>query len=189
MVGNRVLIDPGHSEKHTGARGKAAWVQEEDLNRYQAERLATELALLGISADIIDPIDDDLWSIGKKANGYAAFVSLHLNAFNGHDHYTCAMVHPKWQPPTSKSARVAGMWAEAVAAAVGNHCFAGSSGYPKGVMVAGLSVLSGAATTDCPIFFLSEAFFVDAYDSNITCRAKILAAMKVGAKVLADVLT
>ena len=184
----RILIDPGHSERRTGARGKNSSVQEEDLNRYQAERLATELALLGYSADIIDPIEDDLWAIGKSAQGYAAFVSLHLNAYNGKDHYTCAMVHTKYQSAESQSAQIASGWAKAISAAIKNPCFSGSAGYPEGVMARGLSVLSGAAATDCPIAFLSEAFFVDAYDSNVVCRDKIMTAMKAGARVLADVL-
>jgi N-acetylmuramoyl-L-alanine amidase len=188
-MNKRILIDPGHSERRTGARGKNSSVQEEDLNRYQAERLAVELALLGFAADIIDPLDDDLWAIGKAAQGYAAFVSLHLNAYNGKDHYTCAMVHQKYKSGASKSAQAASAWAKAISAAIKNPCFCGSAGYPEGVMARGLSVLSGAADTDCPIAFLSEAFFVDAYDSNLTCRDKIMTAMKAGAKALADMLS
>jgi N-acetylmuramoyl-L-alanine amidase len=180
----KVLLDPGHSEKHPGARGKNANVQEEDLNRLQAETLKVELEKYGVLVDIFDPIDDDLWLVGKKAQGYDAFVSLHLNAAIGKDVYSCAMVHPKYQSSIHKGTIVASEWAQEVAKALDMPVFSGTKGYPKGVYATGLSVLSGAANTNCPIFFLSEAFFVDAYNDYEICKKKAEMAMKAGAKVL-----
>lgn len=187
-TGKRVLLDPGHSEQKPGARGKNPSVQEEDLNRFQAQVLQKELADLGVKADIYDPLDDDLFAIGQKANGYDAFVSLHLNAFKQREFYSCAMCHPGKQKPSSKSAQVASQWAQAIAKEIGNPCFSGSEGWPKGVMATGLSVLSGAATTNCPIFFLSEAEFIDDETSDGPIKERLTRAMKVGAKVLRDAL-
>lgn len=187
-TGKRVLIDPGHSENQPGARGKNPSVQEEDLNRFQAAELKARLAELGIAADIYDPLSDDLFAIGQKANGYDAFVSLHLNAFKGQEFYTCAMVHPGKVSPTSKSAQVASKWAQEVAKSIGNPIFGGTQGWPKGVMATGLSVLSGAATTNCPIFFLSEAEFIDDETSEGPLKERLKKAMAAGAKVLLDAL-
>lgn len=181
----KVLIDPGHSDKHPGARGKNPAVKEEVLNRYQAQLLKEELEKLGISATIYDPIDDDLDAIGLKAQGYDAFVSLHLNAFNGKEHYTCAMVHPEFQKPSSLSVKVASEWAQAIAEAIGNPCFRGTEGYPKGVYATGLKVLRAAAKTDCPIFFLSEAEFIDDETEETAIRERLKKAMAAGARVLA----
>lgn len=181
-----VLLDPGHSERHPGARGKNPSVQEEDLNRFQAECLKQALAAVNIEAQIIDPIDDDLLAIGRAAKGFDAFVSLHLNAFSGREHYTCAMVHPTFSGPQSASSRCAAAWAAAVANAIGNPLFGGSRGYPKGVYATGLSVLRGAAEAKCPIAFLSEAEFIDDEYSNEPIMKRIEIAMTAGAKALAS---
>ena len=187
-TGKRVRLDPGHSEKHVGARGKNSSVQEEDLNRFQAQCLKEELAKYGITADIDDPLDDDLWEIGKGAHGYDAFVSLHLNAFKKKEFYTTAMCHSRLQSPNSKSAKVASEWAIATATAIGNPIFSGTKGWPTGVMATGLSVLNGAANTNCPIAFLSELEFIDDETENGPIMERIRKGMKAGAKVLAEAL-
>jgi N-acetylmuramoyl-L-alanine amidase len=187
-TGKRVLLDPGHSESHTGARGKNSSVQEEDLNRFQAELMKAELALLGVQADIIDPLDDDLFAIGAASKGYDAFLSLHLNAYANKEFYTCTMCHPSRQTPGSKSAKVASEFAQAVAAAIGNPCFSGTAGWPKGVMATGLSVLSGAASVNCPIFFLSELEFIDDETTDAGIKERIKKGIKAGAAVLAKAL-
>lgn len=186
--GKRVLLDPGHCEARVGARGKNSTVQEEDLNRFQAEVLKAELVALGVQVDIYDPDVDDLISIGKKAQGYDAFVSLHLNAYDGREHYTCAMCHATLQSASSKSAKVASAWTQAVAKSIGNPCFDGSSGWPKGVMAAGLSVLNGASQTNCPVFFLSELEFCDDETSPDAIKQRIRTGLKSGAKVLAEMI-
>lgn len=183
-----VGIDPGHSEKHPGARGKNSSVQEEDLNRFQAKLFADFLWERGIASEIIDPLDDDLWEIGSQAGKYAAFVSLHLNAFKQREYYGCTMCHPRFQKPTDLSARVASEWAIAVSEAVGTPVFSGSAGWPRGVMAVGLTVLNAAAQTGCPIFFLSEAEFVDDETSVEPIKKRLELGMKAGAAVLAKFL-
>lgn len=188
VTGKRGLIDPGHSEAEPGARGKNSSVQEEDLNRYQAQVLQEELKKLGIETDIYDPSNDDIYSIGLKAQGYDFFVSLHLNAFDGREHYTCAMCHSSKQKPTSKSAYAASAFAQSVATAIGNPCFAGTPGWPKGVMAVGLSVLNGASQTNCPIAFLSELEFCDDESSPEAIKERIRTGLAAGAKALVGAL-
>jgi N-acetylmuramoyl-L-alanine amidase len=80
----RLLLDPGHSEKHTGARSNDKTVEEEDLNRLQAAVVKQELEATGrFECTIFDPLDDNLSQIGQKAKDYDAFISIHLNAFSG----------------------------------------------------------------------------------------------------------
>jgi hypothetical protein len=180
-----VLIDPGHSESEPGARGKNPSVQEENLNRFQAEVLKKELAALGVSADIHDPLTDDLHAIGMQAKDYKAFISLHLNAYSGKEHYTCAMCNKNRQTPSSASAKLASEWAQATAKAIGNKIFGGTEGWPVGVMAAGLGVLSGAADSGVPLFFLSELEFVDDETEEGPIKARIEKGIKAGAAVLA----
>lgn len=178
----RILLDPGHSEIRKGARGLNGDVQEEDLNRYQAEVLQAELQNYGFTADIYDPEGDDLTAIGAKAVGYDMFISLHLNAYSKKQHYTCAMVHA--QVAKKDSIKVASQWATEISKAIPVKLFGGTEGMPQGVMAAGLSVLRAAEGTNCPVCFLSEAFFVDAMDSTEKCEEWIRLSMAAGAKVV-----
>lgn len=182
----KVLIDPGHSNSEPGARGKNPSITEEEMNRYQAICLKKELEKYGILVTIFDPEVDDIYLIGQKSKGYDAFVSLHLNAFDGKEHYTCAMVSPKWMAPDSKSAKVASLWASAISKTISNPLFAGSPGYPEGVMAAALGVLSGAASVGCPVAFLSEMEFIDDETNIEQLKVHIEKAMAAGAKVLSE---
>jgi N-acetylmuramoyl-L-alanine amidase len=182
----RVLIDPGHSEKEPGARGLNSGVQEEDMNRFQAQILKRELARYGILGDIVDPEVDDLYAIGQKAKGYDAFQSLHLNAYKNKEFYTCVMVHPKYDGPASASAKFASQAAIVMSAATGNPLFSGTAGYPKGVMAVGLSVLSGAVSVGVPLRCLSEAEFIDDESGVDALKVRLEKYMVALAKVYAN---
>jgi len=182
----RILLDPGHSKRLPGATGKSSLVREEVLNMYQAQCLKMYLEVLGHTCDIYDPQEDDLYEIGSRARGYDMFISLHLNACDGREHYTCAMVHKKYSKIAS--AEFASKWAIKMAEAIGNPVFSGSPGYPKGVMAAGLGVLNGAENSGCPICILSELEFMDDETSDGPIKARIEKAMQAGAKLIADVL-
>jgi hypothetical protein len=161
-------------------------VQEEDLNRFQAQVMKEELEKLGIASDIYDPLEDDLYEIGSKAKGYDFFLSLHLNASKGKEFYTCAMVHSKYAKKAS--IYVASKFAIETAKAIGNNVFSGTVGYPRGVMAAGLSVLNAAERSGCPCCILSELEFVDDEISNEPIKERIKKGMKAGAKVIYDYL-
>lgn len=180
----RVLIDPGHSERRTGARNTVQHIEEEDCNRIQAKWLTKALATHGIQATIYDPVDDDLLDIGRHAKGYDAFISLHLNAAtNPAAQYTCTLCHSKYQKPTDLSAKVASEWAVAVGKALSIPVYKGSPLWPTGVMAVPLAVLNAATLTNCPICFLSEAFFItgeiDKKDVEDKCKVAMIAAGEV----------
>jgi N-acetylmuramoyl-L-alanine amidase len=80
----RILLDPGHSEQKVGARGNDPKVEEEDLNRLEAETIKANLGA-HVEADIWDPLVDDLVAIGKKAADYDAFISCHKNKYAGNE--------------------------------------------------------------------------------------------------------
>jgi len=185
-TGKKVLLDPGHSDKKPGARGKNPAIKEEVLNRYQAQLLKKNLEDLGIRADIIDPPDDNLYQIGLSSRGYDAFISLHLNSFSGKEHYTCTMCHAIKQSPNSKSAKVASKAAQAIAKSINNKLFSGTKNWPVGVMAASLGVLSGAVDARCPVAILTEAEFIDDEVEETGIRARLVKAMQALAKVIAE---
>jgi N-acetylmuramoyl-L-alanine amidase len=159
LAGKFVVIDPGHSEKKPGARGKNG-VEEEDLNRLQANVVAGLLRDKGAKVEIVDPEADDLIEIGKRACASDMFLSLHHNAFDSKQHYVCVMVHKRLA--SSVSRRFASICAEAISKKLGLPLFQSAAGLP-GVMEAGLSVLNSAETSNpsgpC---VLVESYFVDA---------------------------
>jgi N-acetylmuramoyl-L-alanine amidase len=154
----KVLLNPGHYEKAQGASGKNKTIHEWDLNVFQANFLQKELIALGIETDIVNQTNSDLYAIGQKADGYNIFWSLHLNASDGQEHYGCTMVHNTKGSVLSK--KFGSLIALAMTGAIGSKCFQGTTTY-KGVMEAGLSVLSGAEDTSCEICILSELEFID----------------------------
>jgi N-acetylmuramoyl-L-alanine amidase len=80
----KVFLDPGHSEKRTGARSKDRTAEEEDLNRLQAETIKRDLEIGGkFQCTIFDPIADDLSEVGKAAKGHDMSVHIHHNCYDG----------------------------------------------------------------------------------------------------------
>lgn len=182
----KILIDPGHSESVRGASGKSSAVQEDVLNRFQAQCLKKYVEALGFRCDIYDTQEDDLYDIGSRAKDYDLFISLHLNACDGNEHYTCAMVHKKYAKIASTA--FASKWAKAMAAACGYKIFSGTEGYPVGVMAASLGVLNAAENSGCPIAMLSELEFMDDETSSEPIKTRIDKAMQAGAKLIAETL-
>jgi N-acetylmuramoyl-L-alanine amidase len=79
----KIFLDPGHSEKETGA-SSAKGAQEEDLNRLQAGLIKKGLEATGrFEVTIFDPENDDLYAIGAASKGYDMFISLHHNSYSG----------------------------------------------------------------------------------------------------------
>lgn len=183
MFMKNLLLSSGHSLITKGANNKNATYNEYDANVKQAFFMQKKLNILGIQGvDIYDPAQDDRFDIGKHAKGYKLFIDFHLNAFDGKDYYTSCKVDPRFTKPNDLAALIASDFAKAVAEALGNKVYE-TKGWPKGVMPGNLEVLSGAARVGCPAF-LSEAFFIDAYDSKIEIEQKCEVAMNAGAQIL-----
>lgn len=173
----KVLLDPGHSVEKPGAKGKNPEIKEENLNLFQAEVLRGYLTSLGITVHIVDDPKDDLASIGAKAKGYDMFISLHLNAANGKEHYTCAIVHDSVKP-SDLSASFACNWASVAAKAIGNKLYSGDKGYPQGVMAKKLKVLKAAMDAGCPVVFTSEIEFIDDETDIEALKARLTKALR-----------
>lgn len=162
-IGRKILVDPGHSEKKPGARGISSSVQEEDLNRLQAEVIKQLLEFQGYEVWVYDPQGDDLVEIGSRARDFDMFISLHHNAYDRDrvDEYTCCMVHQLYAKLQSRE--FATLVATKVADAINNPIYHG--GDLPGVYPARLAVLNAAEHSGCPgPCVLVESYFVDAYD-------------------------
>lgn len=177
-----ILIAPGHCQKTVGTLNKNKTITEYECNLLQAESLHVFLLKLGIKSDIADTSDDNLFRIGKLAEGYGALVVPHLNGFNGFANYCCVKVHIRRTTP--KNTTVASKAAVAMSRALGIPCYNGTSA--KGVMTGELKVLAVASTTSCPINILTEAFFLDYYSDIDIIHAKIQIAMKALALALKE---
>lgn len=168
LRGKIIVLDPGHSEASTGAKGFAPdYPQEEDMNRLQAQIIARRLTDVGAKVKIYDPIKDDLADIGRQAKGADMFISIHLNAYNanGFDEYAAVMVHRDLK--RTADIKFAEMCALKIAKSLQHRIFKGHMpAMPQGVYQAGLGVLRAAIGTGCPVCVLTEAFFIDDYGSN-----------------------
>jgi N-acetylmuramoyl-L-alanine amidase len=80
----KIFLDPGHSEKRTGARSNDRTAEEEDLNRLQVNIIKKGLELTGLfQCTIFDPIDDDLSAVGRAAKGHDMAIHAHHNSYSG----------------------------------------------------------------------------------------------------------
>lgn len=161
LFGRFIVIDPGHSELKVGARGQNG-VQEEDLNRLQADVVASRLRYRMATAEVVDPLVDDLVQIGKRANAADMFLSLHHNACNGKQHYVCVLVHKRLS--TEVSRQFASLCAQSISKRLNIPLYQEKDSLP-GVMLANLAVLNSAENSQpsgpC---VLVESYFVDALD-------------------------
>jgi N-acetylmuramoyl-L-alanine amidase len=188
LFGKSILIDPGHSERHPGARGLAPdYPEEEDLNRLQASIIAGILTKAGASVEVYDPDADPLYTIGRRAAGKDLFLSLHHNAYNRDriDEYTCVCVHRS--KANEKSKRLASNIAKSISKRLGLTLYKPNAYYP-GVYPLGLSVLSGAHDAGCHVCVLVESYFVDAYGNSSLCQTRSASAARAIAKAVIDYL-
>lgn len=87
LKGKKIVLDPGHGEDDgQGIDSGAVGFGTSELveNIIQADEVAKYLRSKGASVKIVPNSENlDLWSIGSRGSGSDAFISLHLNAFNG----------------------------------------------------------------------------------------------------------
>jgi N-acetylmuramoyl-L-alanine amidase len=181
----RILLDPGHSDLHTGADGTTDAVHEEFLNRLQASIVQPILRDAGFVCDIYDPLSDVLSEIGGRAKDYDMFISFHHNATGHKDYYTCVMVHAELAKAASRlfASRVA----LRVSAAIGLKVLNFGDGQLPGVYPNSLGVLRAAENSGCPgPCVLVESYFVDAYGDLDFCRERSIKAAKAIATAAAE---
>lgn len=175
----KVLLDPGHSSKKPGAIGKNPVVKEEQLNLFQAQVLREELEKLGIQADIVDPIEDNLTLIGATSKDYDGFFSLHLNAFDKKEHYCCFVAHNLVAKRSSLALAQAAD--KRVSRAMGARAFGN-------VYRASLRVLKAAELVCKGPCVLSELEFVDDEVDYGAIQERLQKGLKEYAKVISEFL-
>ncbi|WP_449420148.1 N-acetylmuramoyl-L-alanine amidase [Phormidium nigroviride] len=179
----RILLDPGHSRSKPGARGASAEVKEEILNEIQATIIKEKLDQNGFVVDIYNPNTDNLTDVGKHAQGYDMFLSLHHNSYGGTgDPYTCAMIDNDKAKSSSK--KLAALVAKRVATAIGNPLFGGTHG-TRGVYQAGLGVLDAAEPVCEGPCILVESYFLNSYGNmNLATERSKQAAIAIAQAVI-----
>ena len=182
-TGKRILLDPGHSRSKPGARGASAEVKEEILNEIQATIIKEKLDQNGFVVDIYNPNTDNLTDVGKHAQGYDMFLSLHHNSYGGTgDPYTCAMIDNDKAKPSSKE--LAALVAKRVATAIDNPLFGGTHG-TRGVYQAGLGVLDAAEQVCEGPCILVESYFLNSYGNiNLATERSKQAAIAIAEAVI-----
>lgn len=177
-----ILLSAGHSLLTPGAWNIDKTYNEYTANVFQVSRFNLELNALGFpKGDVYDPAVDNRFDIGKHAQVYKYFIEFHLNAFNHIDHYACAEVDPRFVKPTDLICLIAADFARASAKALGLKLYK-TGNWPEGIRPAMLEVLSGVHHAGS-VGFLSEAFFIDAYEKkDVIKRCEI--AMKAAAQAM-----
>jgi N-acetylmuramoyl-L-alanine amidase len=169
--GIKIALDAGHSSRHVGARSNNEKVFEEKLNLVQTDIITKRLEAKGFTVAFWDPIDDNIYAIGKAAKGSDMFISCHHNSYdNGtEDPYVACMTHASKR--NSNDNKFASLVSKKIAAAL-NHKLFQASGELPGVYPAALSVLSGAADVGVPVKVLVESYFLNPYKDMATATAR-----------------
>jgi N-acetylmuramoyl-L-alanine amidase len=153
----KLLLDPGHSERKSGAISKTnPKIREYDLNVLQAQTIQ-KLLYGKYDITIYNPENDDLIDIGSRAVNYDALISLHLNAADGKkDYYTVTLVHDKYAKESSKilAVKISEYVGKQLSLPLYNH---------TGINTGGLTVLSVSERHCKGPCVLCEAFFMDCY--------------------------
>jgi N-acetylmuramoyl-L-alanine amidase len=152
-----VLLERGHGPNPKGFEpGAVAHGKDEyTLNGIACEAARNYLVKLGIPCTITDS-GSTLHSIGKLAQGYDVFCSIHHNAFNGSTQGVECLYHNKLGDPADKE--LAELIASQLQFALGYS--------NRGAKPQALGVLSGAETTDVRASVLAECYFMDAVRSS-----------------------
>lgn len=170
----RVLLDPGHSEGEPGARSNDGSAEEEDLARLQASIIQKELQTAGHVCDIYDPKVDDLSDIGRKADGYDLFLSLHFNSYDGNrDPGTEVFVLPGADATNRK-----------FATAILNSIVGALGSTNRGVKEANWQVIRVADQYCKGPALLIESFFLNSYSAGAAMQRATLAGGAIATAVL-----
>lgn len=158
-----VLLERGHGPNpkgfEPGAVNAATGITEYELNGIAAEAARIYLVSKGIPCEVTDS-GSALHEIGKLAQGWDVFCSVHHNAFNGSAQGVECLYHNVLGDEADKQL------AELVARTLHQ-----SLGYTnRGAKPQALGVLSGAENTDVRACVLAECYFMDAIKNPLTLR-------------------
>jgi N-acetylmuramoyl-L-alanine amidase len=176
MKGKGVLLERGHGPRPQGFEPGAVWkgITEYELNGIAVEAARTYLVQFGIPVDVTDS-GLALHDIGKLAQGYDVFVSVHHNASVEHKAQGCeALYHAALGDSEDK--RLAAMLAANMALALKFQ--------NRGAKPANLAILSGAEKTDVGVCVLAECYFLDGPRKEDRRKMSRAAGQAIGSTIL-----
>lgn len=157
MKNKTVAIEIGHGPTPTGfdsgTMSFANRISEYELNKVAALACQKRLAELNIPSSIIDEALS-LGGLGKRAEGYACFVSIHHNSFNGKAQGVETLIENSTS--NYKDRELANEIQKAV-------IFETKISTDRGVKEQGLAVLEGADSVGA-VACLHECYFIDTPD-------------------------
>lgn len=168
-----VLLERGHGPNPKGFEPGAVahGVTEYELNGIAVEAARNYLTKQGIPCEVTDS-GSSLHEIGRLAQGYDVFVSVHHNAFNAKAQGVECLYHNASGDPADKQ----------LAELIAQNLFK-SLGYSnRGAKPQALGVLSGAETTDTRASVLAECYFMDAVPTGQRDNSR-LAGLAIGQAV------
>lgn len=150
---NGVLLERGHGPNPDGFEPGAVSgnVTEYELNGVAVEAARNYLQSVGIPVQVTDS-GSALHEIGRLAQGYDVFVSVHHNASQGHTAQGCEALYHATMGDT-EDRQLAAMVAGALSDALGFR--------NRGAKASSLAILSGAEKTDVASSVLAECYFLD----------------------------
>lgn len=157
-----VLLERGHGPNPNSFEPGAVnanGMTEYELNGIAAEASRTYLVSKGIPCEVTDS-GLALHAIGKFAQGWDVFCSIHHNSFNGSAQGVECLYHNVLGDAEDRQL------AEIIAREL-NQALA----YPnRGAKPQSLGILSGAEATDVRACVLAECYFMDSIKNNLTLR-------------------
>jgi N-acetylmuramoyl-L-alanine amidase len=151
-----VLLEVGHGPNPNGSEPGAVGhggVREHDLNKVAAASAKAELDQAGIPCDITDS-GASFYNIGRLAQGYDVFCSIHHNSAENPAQGAEALVHINKADPSDF--KLADTISTELAQELGIRDRNKHSGTPRRA----LGVLSGAEDTDVRVSVLAEVYFI-----------------------------
>jgi N-acetylmuramoyl-L-alanine amidase len=161
LSGRIITLDPGHGEispagNDPGAVNRKLKLTERDVVRTQANILTELLSSKGATVRILENnTTKTLQQLGADAAGSHAFVSLHLNAFNGNAQGHEVLIHTKATEADAKFAMF-----------VSNELGSRLAIPNRGVKRQNLAILYAVAYHIPAI--LTESFFIDSVPDRAT---------------------
>jgi N-acetylmuramoyl-L-alanine amidase len=147
-----VLLERGHGPNPNGFEPGAVsqGITEYELNGIACEAARNYLVTKGIPVQITDS-GSALHEIGKLAQGYDVFLSVHHNAFDGSAQGVECLYHNRLGDPADKE----------LAEMVASYLYQTLAYTNRGAKPQALGILSGAESTDVRASVLAECYFMD----------------------------
>lgn len=171
--GKGIALNPGHHGT-VGAVGKNPNITEEKYANIQATEIKRLCDLVKLPATLLRQNGNNFTALGRQANGYDMFLSLHFNASSKVDLelYSTIVIGLR---PRLTSVEFGKTLAKSIAQGMNYKLYNGD-----GIMrLEKISVLNSANKTNCPIVCMAESEFIDDETSENEFKADVLKEAKI----------